>query len=104
MKTLEQIDDSDAWNVIASAQKHQDHMLYLLADYGSSCVAFGRAMQRDVGSANEYRRMIDAHKQIEETLASLVVQARRYFHGRISEDHERCALGPAWRPLRDMGT
>ena len=103
MKTIEQIDDSDAWNVIATAQKHHDHMLYLLAEYGSSCVAFGQAVQTDEGSANRYRQMIDGHRQIEENLASLVLQARKYFRGRISEDHERCALGPAWRPLRDIG-
>ncbi len=66
-------------DVIAVAEKHRDGMKYLIVEYGSSCVAFGKSLETGTSSAQELQRMSDLHRDLQDRLDSLVDLARSYF-------------------------
>ena len=75
--------ESVAQDVTAVAYKHRSTMRHLISDYGSSCAAFGRALQANDNSAYCLEQMNASHRRLEQQLDDLVQLSLRYFreHG-----------------------
>ena len=75
--------DAVAQDVTAVASKHRSSMRHLISEYGSSCAAFGRALQANDNSAFYLEQMNASHRRLERELDDLVRLALRYFreHG-----------------------
>ena len=74
---------SVAQNVTAVAYKHRSAMRHLISEYGSSCAAFGRALQANDNSASCLEQMNACNRRLERQLDDLVQLALSYFrqHG-----------------------